>query len=102
MSIFHSSIAVLKSVIDCVRSHGKLVLKQNLFAFRVYDQFEFVAPVGLRSMNTNKMSAAITRPINCMTMKIGTDSRAMPANDSLKLRAIDTAGLAKDVDEVNQ
>jgi hypothetical protein len=26
----------------------------------------------------------------------------MPAKDSLKLRAIDTAGLAKDVDDVNQ
>ena len=89
-------------MIDCVRSREKLVLKQNLFAFRVYDQFEFVAPVGWRSMNTNRMSVAITRPIICMTMNIGTDSRAMPANDSLKLREIDTAGLAKDVDEVNQ
>ena len=53
-------------------------------------------------MNANRMSVAKTRPISCMTMNIGTDSRAIPAKDSLKLRAIDTAGLAKDVDDVNQ
>ena len=53
-------------------------------------------------MNADKMNVATTRPIICMTMNIGTDSRAMPANDSLKLRAIDTAGFAKDVDDVNQ
>ena len=53
-------------------------------------------------MNANKMNAATARPIICMMMNIGTDSRAIPAKDSLKLRAIDTAGLAKDVDEVNQ
>jgi hypothetical protein len=53
-------------------------------------------------MNTDKMSVATTRPISCMTINMGTDSRAMPAKDSLKLRAIDTAGLANDVDEVNQ
>ena len=57
---------------------------------------------GLRSMNADKMSVATTRPIICMTINIGTDSRAMPAKDSVKLRAIDTAGLAKDVDDVNQ
>ena len=89
-------------MIDCVRSREKLVPKQNLFAFRVYDQFEFVAPLCWRSMNADKMSVAMTRPISCMTMNIGTDSRAMPAKDSVKLRAIDTPGLAKDVDEVNQ
>ena len=53
-------------------------------------------------MNADKMSVATTRPIICMTINIGTDSRAIPAKDSLKLRAIDTAGLAKDVDDVNQ
>ena len=53
-------------------------------------------------MNASKMSVPMTRPISCMTMNIGTDSRAMPAKDSVKLRAIDTAGFAKDVDEVNQ
>ena len=53
-------------------------------------------------MNADKMSVAMTRPIICITMNIGTDSRAMPAKDSLKLRAIDTAGFAKDVDDVNQ
>jgi hypothetical protein len=37
-----------------------------------------------------------------MTINIGTDSRAMPAKELLKLRAIDTAGFAKDVDDVNQ
>ena len=35
-------------------------------------------------------------------MNIGTDWGAMPANDSLKARAIVTAGFASDVDEVNQ
>ena len=47
-------------------------------------------------MNADKMRVVTTRPISCMTMNIGTDSRAIPAKDSLKLRAIDTAGLAKD------
>ncbi|MFM8947321.1 MAG: hypothetical protein ACKOHO_00295 [Acidimicrobiaceae bacterium] len=49
---------------------------------------------GLRVMNADKMSVATMRPISCMTMNIGTDSRAIPAKDSLKLRAIDTAGFA--------
>ena len=35
-------------------------------------------------------------------MKSGTDSGAMPANESLKARAMVTAGLASEVDEVNQ
>jgi len=47
-------------------------------------------------MNADKMSVATMRPISCMTMNIGTDSRAIPAKDSLKLRAIDTAGFAND------
>ena len=68
----------------------------------VWNQFELVARTDWRSINADKMSVAMTRPINCMAMNIGTDSGAMPANDSLKLRAIDTAGLAKDVDDVNQ
>ena len=70
--------------------------------FGAENQFDCVTTTGWRSINANKMSVAMTKPINCMTMNIGTDSRAMPANDSLKLRAIDTPGLAKDVDEVNQ
>ena len=53
-------------------------------------------------MNADKIKVATMRPIICMMMNIGTDSRAMPAKDSVKLRAIDTAGLAKDVDDVNQ
>ena len=53
-------------------------------------------------MNADKISVATMRPIICITMNIGTDSRAIPAKDSLKLRAIDTAGLANDVDDVNQ
>lgn len=85
-----------------VRSRGQLILEQTLFTFGVSGQFVFVAALNLRSMNVDKMSVAMTRPISCMTINIGTDSRAMPANDSLKLRAMDTAGLANDVDEVNQ
>jgi hypothetical protein len=38
----------------------------------------------------------------CITTNIGTDSGAIPANDSLNIRAKVTAGLANDVDEVNQ
>lgn len=35
-------------------------------------------------------------------MNIGTDSGAIPANESLKARAMDTAGFANDVEDVNQ
>ena len=46
--------------------------------------------------------SAMARPISCITMNSGTDSGAIPAKESVKLLAIVTAGLANDVDEVNQ
>ncbi len=46
--------------------------------------------------------SAMTRPISCITINSGTDSGAIPANESVKLPAIVTAGLVSDVDEVNQ
>jgi len=50
----------------------------------------------LRSGSANK------RPMSCITMNIGTDSGAIPANESLNARAMVTEGLASEVDDVNQ
>ena len=50
-------------------------------------------------MNAAKPSAA---PMNWKAMKAGTDEISIPENESLKDRAIVTAGLAKDVDEVKK
>ncbi|MEY3111430.1 MAG: hypothetical protein RIT23_561, partial [Actinomycetota bacterium] len=60
------------------------------------------APQRRRSTNTKRIALPTSNPTPCITMNIGTDSGAMPANELLKLRAIDTAGFASDVDEVNQ
>ena len=59
-------------------------------------------PQRRRSTNTKRIAHPTNNPTPCITMNIGTDSGAMPAKESLKLRAIVTAGLASDVDEVNQ
>jgi hypothetical protein len=50
-------------------------------------------------VNAEKPSAA---PVNWKRMKAGTDEISIPENESLKLRAIVTAGFAKDVDEVKK
>ena len=47
-------------------------------------------------------STATPAPTNCTTMKAGAWAGAMPEKVSVKERATVTAGLAKDVDEVNQ
>src|SRR5579872_4882824 len=49
----------------------------------------------------NRMVAAIP-PANCATTNRGTSTGRIPANVSLKHLAIVTAGLAKDVEAVNQ
>jgi len=49
--------------------------------------------------NAEKPSAA---PINWKRMKAGTDEISIPENESVKLRAIVTAGLAKEVEEVKK
>jgi hypothetical protein len=41
-------------------------------------------------------------PINWKRMKAGTDEMSIPENESLKLRAMVTAGFAKDVEEVKK
>lgn len=55
-----------------------------------------------QSRRTRSKAAAAAKPTSCITMNIGTDSGAMPANESLKARAMDTAGFANDVEDVNQ
>ena len=45
---------------------------------------------------------AASAPRTCITTNIGTLLGAMPANVSLNMRPIVTAGLAKLVDDVNQ
>ena len=42
-----------------------------------------------------------TAPRHCAKMNMGTDLSAIPAKDSLRLRANVIAGFANDVDEVN-
>jgi hypothetical protein len=48
------------------------------------------------------MMAAEKPPANCATRNAGTSTGRIPANVSLKERAMATAGFAKDVDAVNQ
>jgi hypothetical protein len=50
-------------------------------------------------VKAEKPSAA---PINWKRMKAGTDEISIPENESLKDRAIVTAGFAKDVEEVKK
>ena len=45
---------------------------------------------------------AASAPMNCATMKPGTSGGDIPAKVSLSERAIVTAGLANEVDDVNQ
>ena len=45
---------------------------------------------------------ATATPMNCITMNIGADDGLMPANVSESVRAMVTAGLANDVDEVKK
>lgn len=48
------------------------------------------------------MARAMSAPTNCAAMKPGADDGAMPANVSLRVRATDTIGLAKLVDDVKK
>ena len=47
-------------------------------------------------------AVAIAAPTSCATMKAGTPAGAMPAKVSDSARAIVTAGLANEVEAVNQ
>ena len=48
------------------------------------------------------IGTATATPTSCIAMNIGADADAIPANESLSMRATVTAGLAKLVDDVNQ
>lgn len=48
------------------------------------------------------MAAPMAAPMSCATINMGTALGAMPAKESLAARAMVTAGLAKDVDEVKK
>ncbi len=52
-------------------------------------------------MSQRQTTTAHAAPTICMMTNEGTCINAMPANVSLKLRAIVTAGLANDVESVN-
>ena len=52
--------------------------------------------------NQPKINVTAVAPASCMMTNIGTSAIWMPANVSLSPRAMVTAGLAKDVEEVNQ
>ena len=47
-------------------------------------------------------ATASKAPANCITMNIGAEPGWIPAKVSDRVRVTDTAGLANDVDEVNQ
>src|SRR2546422_817817 len=49
-----------------------------------------------------KSAVASAAPRSCATMKLGTSAGRMPAKVSVSARAMVTAGLAKDVEAVNQ
>src|SRR5437868_957048 len=56
----------------------------------------------LAGTNHRKKAVAATAPKTCAAMKPGTSSGRIPANVSVAARARVTAGLANDVDAVNQ
>ena len=56
----------------------------------------------LAENSTAQVAAATAAPTSCAAMKPGTWLSAMPANVVVKPRASVTAGLAKDVEDVNQ
>ena len=54
------------------------------------------------STNQRKNKVAVAAPASCAAMNPGTSVGRMPANVSLAERASVTAGLANEVDDVNQ
>lgn len=48
------------------------------------------------------IAVAASAPTTCAAMKAGASTGRMPEKLAVKARAIVTAGLAKDVDDVNQ
>ena len=52
--------------------------------------------------NKLKIEFATIHPINWPTIKYGNDAGAIPVKVSVNIRAIVTAGLANEVDDVNQ
>src|SRR5262245_52108955 len=67
-----------------------------------YQRFLALPGITIPSNNQRKRYAAASAPSSSATRKPGTSRGAIPANVSLSARAMVTAGLAKDVDEVNQ
>src|SRR4051812_36241533 len=63
------------------------------------DSFHDLLLFGTSHPNTRALVAA---PANCATMKPGASAGRIPANVSVRQRANATAGLANDVDAVNQ
>ena len=55
-----------------------------------------------RDAGTSPSTTAASAATICTTMNAGADDGRMPANVLLNMRAIVTAGLANDVDDVNQ
>src|SRR6266566_8521094 len=58
--------------------------------------------VGLAGVSQANTAVAASAPRNCMQTNPGTSARRMPENVLVKERAIVTAGLANEVDAVNQ
>src|SRR6478735_8652643 len=90
------------------------LLRQNelVFAAQAWSErarSEAVVPSTTRSAvcgsdgtSQRKSAVAAAAPTSCATMKPGASAGRMPAKVSLEARANVTAGLANDVDEVNQ
>ena len=57
---------------------------------------------GSAGTSQRKSNVAANPPRNCAATKPGTSAGRMPANVSLRQRARVTAGLAKEVEDVNQ
>src|SRR5262249_31080308 len=66
--------------------------------------FPTTSRVDLRSLGTSQRTRAVAAvaPISCASTNPGTSVGRIPANVSLAARAIVTAGLANDVEAVNQ
>jgi hypothetical protein len=76
-----------------VINHGPASVRGNTISFASEES------VGT---SQRKRTVAAKAPINCVTIKPGASSGRIPANVSVNALASVTAGLAKEVDAVNQ
>ena len=102
IDIFDREAVFIDEVLDPIRraTPGLQVVMEHITTAEAAD---YAASGSDSSGHTSTATpAASTAPSSCITMNIGADDGSMPAKVSLSVRATDTMGLAKLVDEVKK